>query len=92
LEWNGGLFVPLRHAVIVTEVSWQTNTWNHNGQINEVDLTPGIVWKLPWRWECGAGASFGLTPTSDRIGLQIKFTREFHSYETQARMGSGWQE
>jgi hypothetical protein len=92
LEWSGGLFVPLRHAVIVTEVSWQTNTWNHNGQINEIDLTPGIVWKLPWRWECGAGASFGLTPASDRVGLQIKFTKEFHSYETQARMESGWQE
>lgn len=93
LEWSGGLFVPLRHAVIVTEVSWQTNTWNHSGQINQVDLTPGIVWKLPWRWECGVGASFGLTPASDRVGLQIKFTKEFRSDdETQARMGSGWQE
>jgi hypothetical protein len=81
LEWSSGFFVPLRRVVIVSEVSWQTNRWNHNGQINELYLTAGTVWKFPGRWECGAGASFGLTPTSDLIGLQIRFTREFHSRE-----------
>jgi len=35
LEWNSGVFVPLRHVVVVAEVAWQTNKWNQNGQKEE---------------------------------------------------------
>ena len=76
---SGGFFVPLHHAVITSELSWQTDRWNHSGVNNELYLTPGLVWKLTGRWECGVGVSVGLTSMSDPVRLQIKFTREIQT-------------
>jgi hypothetical protein len=81
-QWSGGLFRPFRHVVVTSELSWQTNRWNHGGRDNELYLTSGTVWKLPGRWELGVGVSAGLTPLSDAVGLQVKFAREFQSRNT----------
>jgi hypothetical protein len=74
---NAGAIFPLHHFILTSELSWQTDRWNHSGVNNELYLTPGAVWKLPARWECAAGISAGLTPQSDPIALLLKFTKEF---------------
>jgi hypothetical protein len=76
---SGGFFLPLRHVVITSELSWQTDRWNHSGRDNQIYATSGLVWKFPGRWECGVGVSLGITPTSDPVGLQVKFTKEFQT-------------
>jgi hypothetical protein len=37
-QFSGGVFLPLRHVVLTSELSWQTNRWNHGGRDSELYL------------------------------------------------------
>jgi hypothetical protein len=62
---NGGFFIPIQQLVVTTEINWNNNEWNNDGDKDELYLTPGLVWSLSESWEIGAGMPVGLTDDSD---------------------------
>lgn len=62
---NGGFFIPVQQLVFVTEINWNNNEWNNDGEKDELYVTPGLVWSLSKSWEIGAGMPVGLTEDSD---------------------------
>ena len=64
---NGGFFVPYKNVRLVTEINWKTNQWNKSGTQSEIYLTPGLVYKLPGKWEIGIGIPLGVSGDADKF-------------------------
>ncbi len=75
--WNAGFFIPCGDVRWVTEFNWRTNEWNHNGDENELYITPGVIWVLPEGWEAGLGVPVGLNDKSDNYRVIASLTYEF---------------
>jgi hypothetical protein len=71
--WSTGFFVPFTHWVASVELNGSNNRWNHGGEVNQIYLTPGCVWKLSRSAEMGLGVPIGLNRGSDcfRIIAQL---------------------
>ena len=64
LFWNLGGFFPLGSWRGVLEVNGSNNQWDE-GWVNEIFLTPGVIYKLSREWEIGVAVPVGLTDTAD---------------------------
>jgi hypothetical protein len=77
LFWSNGFLLPIKPFVVTGEITWTNNRWNHDGEENELYVTPGLTWRLPHAWETGVGLPVGLTDTSDHWRLILHITKEF---------------
>lgn len=67
--FNAGFFGPLHSFVYSMELNWQTNRWNHQGEDNELYLTPGLAWNVSKDLEIGFGMPVGLNRGASRYQL-----------------------
>ncbi len=74
---NLGLFLPAGPVVLTAELNWSTNTWNHDGEDNELYLTAGLVRPLADDWEFGLAVPIGLNTGADDYRLIGMLTAEF---------------
>ena len=68
LFWNVGGFLPIGPWRGVLEINVNNNQLDGGG-VNEIFLTPGVIYKLSKEWEIGLAAPVGLTDTSDDYRL-----------------------
>ena len=62
--WNVGAFFPFGSWRGTLEINGSNNELD-SGEINEIFVTPGIIYKLSREWEIGVAAPIGTTNTSD---------------------------
>lgn len=79
--WNTGLVIPYKDLSFICEYSWVTNKWNNNGKENQMYIVPGIVWRLPKRWELDLAIPIGLNNTSDNFKIIAKVVHEFDVFK-----------
>jgi hypothetical protein len=72
-----GLLYPTRTAVFSTEVSWDYNKWDRDGDENHWVITPGVTFGVGLDYEIGIGLPIGLSSPADRIGVIALFSRSF---------------
>jgi hypothetical protein len=59
------------------ELNWLTNKWNHDGKINQLFLTPGVIWQHPLNGWIGLAIANGLNNTSDHQRVILQVVHEF---------------
>ena len=74
---SGGFFLPFKQARFVGEINWNTDQWNRGGAASELYLTPGLVYKLPGKWEVGFGVPIGVSRDADKFRTIIQAVFEF---------------
>ena len=62
--WNIGAFFPIGSWRGTLEINGNNNELD-NGEINEIFVTPGVIYKMSREWEIGIAAPIGTTKTSD---------------------------
>jgi len=72
---NSGLVGRAGHGWIVGEVSVSSDRWN-GGSETKLSLTPSYVWRVAKRSELLFGLPIGVTSSTDRVGMLVKFTFE----------------
>jgi len=41
--WSSGFLLPLKPLVVSGEITWLNNRWNHDGEENQLYVTPGLT-------------------------------------------------
>jgi hypothetical protein len=72
---NSGMAMQAGHGWTVAEISADSNRWS-GGDETRVMLAPSYVWRLARRTELLFGIPVGLSSSTDRIGVAVKFTFE----------------
>lgn len=62
--FNGGIAERSERVNYSLEFNWITSTWNHDGDDNEIYITPGVYLYVRKDVAIGLGVPFGLTKTS----------------------------
>jgi hypothetical protein len=75
--WNSGFFFLYEDWIFVMELNWLTNKWNHDGKINQLFLTPGVIWQHPLNGWIGLAIANGLNNTSDHQRVILQVVHEF---------------